>query len=89
MIVRASLVAAALALGACGQQQPEDVRAQEGSYGASSGPNLNDPQADQANTDRTPGRDDPEAAAGSEFGQPTDPVNADDQSRQSNPASAN
>jgi hypothetical protein len=66
MIARARLLAAAVLLTACGQQQPEDVRAQEGSYGASSGPNLNDPQANQA--DRTPMQDNPEAATGSEFG---------------------
>ncbi len=88
MIARAC-VAAVFLVAACGQQQPEDVRAQEGSYGASSGPNLNDPDADVANADRTPMYDDPEAAAGSEFGGPTDPVNAAEQSRQSNPANSN
>lgn len=69
MIVRVLILSAVLALAACGQRQPEDVRAQEGSYGASSGPNLNDPQADVANTDRTGTYDEHDAANGSEFGE--------------------
>ena len=84
MTARACVVAVLL-VAACGSEQPEDVRAQEGSYGASSGPNLNDPDADVANADRPPMYDNPEAAAGSEFGEPTRPDTSDDQARQSNP----
>jgi hypothetical protein len=35
--------------------------------------------------DPTPTYDEPQAGTGSEFGEPTDQTNADDQSRQSNP----
>ncbi|HYD72579.1 MAG TPA: hypothetical protein VEF55_05540 [Candidatus Binatia bacterium] len=76
--------ACACALAAC--NEPTETNEQpEGSYGSSSGPNANDPDATTAGQDQNPTYDEAETAAGSEFGEPTDPARADDQSQQSNP----
>jgi len=81
-------VACALALSACSEPTRTSEGA-EGAYGASSGPNANDPDARVAAQDRDPTYDEPQTGAGSEFGEPTDQTNADDQSRQANPANKN
>lgn len=70
---------AALTLAACGgdetaQQEDANVSAQ-GSYGASSGPNLNE-QTVQPGAAQSPAYDDPAAAAGSSFGRPSEPANS-------------
>jgi uncharacterized lipoprotein len=85
MMLRVVLGAAfACALAAC-NEPTRTTEGKEGAYGASSGPNANDPDADVAAQDRDPTYDEPQTGTGSEFGEPTDPTNADDQSRQSNP----
>jgi hypothetical protein len=63
-----TLAALACSLIACG----EPSRTQEGSegaYGASSGPNANDPDAGVAAQDQTPTYDEPQADTGSDFGE--------------------
>jgi hypothetical protein len=85
MMLRLLLGAAcAWTLTACNEPTRTTEGAQ-GSYGASSGPNANDPDAQVAAQDQDPLYDEPQAGAGSEFGEPTDRVNADDQTRQSTP----
>ncbi len=55
-------------LAAC-NEPTRTMEGAEGSYGASSGPNANDPDAQVAAQDRDPTYDEPETAAGSEFGE--------------------
>lgn len=89
MMRRALLSAACVcALAAC-NEPTETNEAPEGSYGSSSGPNANDPDATTAGQDQNPTFDEPQTGTGSEFGEPTDPTNAEKQSRQSNPGNTN
>ncbi len=60
--------ACALVLAACSEPS-RTTDGMEGAYGASSGPNANDPDATVAAQDQNPAYDEPETAAGSEFGE--------------------
>ena len=64
------LLAAACAfqLAACSEPTRTN-KTPEGSYGASSGPNANDPDATTAGQDQDPTYDEAETATGSEFGE--------------------
>ncbi len=88
MIVRAIFLAACVVgLAACSEptRTTDDT---EGSYGASSGPNANDSDAQVAAQDKNPTYDEPETGTGSEFGGPARPESADSQARPSTPPTA-
>lgn len=70
-------IAGALALFACSEPTRTEEGAQ-GSYGASSGPNANDPDARVAAQDQDPLYDEPQTSAGSELGDPAEETSADD-----------
>jgi hypothetical protein len=64
------LIGTACAFALVGCNEPTQTNeAPEGSYGASSGPNANDPDATTAGQDQTPTYDEAETATGSEFGE--------------------
>lgn len=69
MIARIVIGAAALCLLAACNEPARTSEGAQGSYGASSGPNANDPDARVAAQDRDPLYDEPQTGAGSEFGE--------------------
>ena len=66
--------ACACALVACNEPS-RTTEGAEGSYGASSGPNANDPDAGVSAQDQTPTYDEARTSSGSEFGEhmPSEP----------------